>query len=65
MRIEGKLAVQHARRVDLLAVFTSTHISSQNFPSANFGCTLKLCEKGQRRVSLLSIKRLMTAQIMA
>jgi hypothetical protein len=36
MRIEGTLAVQHQRRVDLLAVFTSIHRSLQKALSRKF-----------------------------
>jgi hypothetical protein len=36
MRIEGTLSVQHQRRVDLVAVFTSIHRSSQKARSPKF-----------------------------
>jgi hypothetical protein len=36
MGIEGTLTVQHLRRVDLVAVFTSIHRSSQKERSPTF-----------------------------
>jgi hypothetical protein len=38
MQIEGTLTVQHPRRVDLLAVFTTIHISSQKGNSPKSIC---------------------------
>jgi hypothetical protein len=46
MRIEGTLTVQHQRRVDLLAVFTSIHRSSQKERSRKLARTLALLISG-------------------
>jgi hypothetical protein len=46
MRIEGMLTVQHLRRVDLVAMFTSIHRSSQKERSRNFARTLALLISG-------------------